>query len=115
MSNFKNRFSKIMKNILFMSTSLNLFLFNALPASAHFEGITKYGDPVEETKKAVTFLSTIIKSVGVVIFSWGLGELILAFKDDRPEDKTKAILKIVAGIVLISIEIILTQLGLWTG
>ena len=50
--------------------------------------------------------------VGGALGAWGVGMFALAVKNEEPESKQKAIMCILAGIVLMSLKIILTSVGI---
>lgn len=50
--------------------------------------------------------------IGVVLIAWGIGQLVLAFKNEDGDSKSRAIMLIIASIVLMSISAIFNGLGL---
>ncbi len=50
--------------------------------------------------------------IGIVLLAWGIGQLVLAFKNEDGDSKSRAIMLIVAAIVLMSIWTIFNGLGL---
>lgn len=42
----------------------------------------------------------LFKSIGFVLTIWGIGQLVLAFKNEDSDSKSRAIMSIVAGIAL---------------
>lgn len=111
MKKFKIICNQFYKNIVVLTS---YFIMNLSQCYAtYFEGIEDSGTPEEVAKKTVTSLSDLMVGIGIVILAWGIGELILAFKDDHPENKSTATMKVLAGIILITIEAFLTEAGLW--
>jgi len=50
--------------------------------------------------------------IGVVLLAWGIGQLVLAFKNEDGDSKSRAIMLIVASIVLMGISGIFNGLNL---
>ena len=50
--------------------------------------------------------------IGVVLLAWGIGQLVLAFKNEDGDSKSRAIMIIVAAIVLLGIGTIFNGLNL---
>lgn len=53
-----------------------------------------------------TFLGYVLDifiSIGALLLFWAVGQLALAFKDDNPESKSRAMMMLVAAAILISV------------
>ena len=50
--------------------------------------------------------------IGIVLLAWGIGQLVLAFKNEDGDSKSRAIMLIIAAIVLMSVGGIFNGLGL---
>lgn len=62
--------------------------------------------------KILDIVYQIFGYVGIVLTLWGVGQLILAFKNEDADSKSRAIMCIVAGAALIGIKPLATQIGL---
>lgn len=60
----------------------------------------------------IDIISKMAIMVGVILGAWGVFQLVLAFKNDDPESKSRATQLIVVAAALISLPAILLQLGL---
>ncbi len=60
----------------------------------------------------IDYLGLIFRVVGILLLAYAVGQMILAFKDDNPDAKTKASTLIVVAFILISIKSILDSLNL---
>lgn len=56
-------------------------------------------------------LMDITSMAGSLILAFGIGQMILAFKDDNPDSKSRASMVLMGGVFLIVIPKILTSLG----
>lgn len=50
--------------------------------------------------------------IGIMLLAWGIGQLVLAFKNEDGDSKSRAIMLILASIVLMGISQIFTGLNL---
>lgn len=50
----------------------------------------------------------IFRWIGVILAIWGTGQLVLAFRNDDADSKTRAVMLIVAAIALIGLKTLLT-------
>lgn len=57
-------------------------------------------------------VETLFKSIGFVLVLWGAGQLVLAFKNEDSDSKSRAIMSIVAGVALYGFASITNNLGL---
>lgn len=62
-------------------------------------------------KGLVTQIWTIFKSIGYLLGAWGVGQLILAFKNEDADSKSKAVMLLVAAAALMNLETIFTGAG----
>lgn len=62
--------------------------------------------------KVVDKIYEIFKYVGLVLAIWGVGQLVLAFKNEDADSKSRAIMCIVSGVVLFGFESFTKGLGL---
>lgn len=73
-------------------------------------------EAAEELKKILTNdshtgLMDIVQSAGWLILAFGIGQMILAFKDDNADSKAKGSMVTLAGVFCITIKLILKTLG----
>lgn len=54
--------------------------------------------------KIIDIVFQIFKYIGIVLALWGAGSLILAFKNEDADSKTRAIMSLVVGISLVALE-----------
>lgn len=52
-----------------------------------------------------------VSQAGMVLIAFGVGQLILAFKDDNPEAKSRGTMILLGGVFCVTISGILTNLG----
>ena len=72
-----------------------------------------YADELNDVMKNVeTIVKTMFKAIGFVLVLWGAGQLILAFKNEDSDSKSRAIMSIVAGVALYGFASVATKLGL---
>ncbi len=93
--------NKFFNTISFAYLTIKIFLINGIVYAGHFDGITDSSDVTEAAKPAAKNLATLAKYTGACILVWGAGELILSYMNDNPENKTRAIMKIMAGLFMI--------------
>ena len=60
-------------------------------------------------------LATVFLYVGILLLCWGIGQLVLAFKNEDADSKSRAIMLIVASVFLIGIRTFLTAVLESTG
>lgn len=60
----------------------------------------------------ISYIGLIFRVVGILLLAYSVGQMIMAFKDDNPDAKTKASTMIVVAFILISIPTIIKQLNL---
>ncbi|WP_097005245.1 hypothetical protein [Lacrimispora amygdalina] len=56
-------------------------------------------------------LMNLVSHAGLVLIAFGIGQLILAFKDDNPEAKSRGVMILLGGVFCVTISTILTSLG----
>lgn len=55
---------------------------------------------------------TIVSQAGLVLVAFGIGQIVLAFKDDNPAEKSKGVMILLGGVFCVTIKIVLKQLGI---
>lgn len=63
-------------------------------------------------EKMVSIIGTIFQAVGAVLTVYSVGQLILAFKNEDADSKSRASTMMVVGVVLIAIPGVIEALGL---
>jgi len=70
----------------------------------------------EDAKTLVNLLTdqifNIFRYIGILLLAWSIGSLVLAFKDEDANSKSKAMMMAVCSILLISVKTIFSALGL---
>lgn len=69
-------------------------------------------DTADVMNKVANLIYDIFKYVGFVLALWGVGQLILAFKNEDADSKSRAIMCIVAGVALFTFKTFAAKLGL---
>lgn len=95
-------------------------LFNKLAyASAAGLGTAAAVMPVAlavETKNVLEnllgYVFKIFRYIGVILIAWGIGQLVLAFKNDDADSKSRAIMTIVAAAMLFGLSTLFDALGI---
>ena len=105
---------KIIRVVLFLA--ICLFVMGAVAfadgADATPTSSTGGDAQVESTmNKVIDWILSITRWVGVVLGIWGIYETVMSFMQQQPEAKTKGIIMIIAGVVMISLKSVLKQLG----
>ena len=65
---------------------------------------------VESVKGVVEVMLNVFKYVGVVLLIWGVGQLVMAFRNEDADSKTRAIMVLVAAAALLSLQALLGQI-----
>lgn len=60
----------------------------------------------------IGIVCSIFSYIGMLLLVWGIGQLVLAFKNEDADSKSRAMMLIVASIVLMSVRAIVGTLGL---
>ena len=53
------------------------------------------------------YVMAIFRYIGYVLAAWGVGQLVLAFKNDDADSKSRAIMTIVAAVALVGIGVLM--------
>ena len=48
--------------------------------------------------------------IGILLIAWGIGQLALAFKDDNPESKSRAMMMIATAAILVGVGGLMTSI-----
>lgn len=111
--------------MLLYSVLILMAILNAASQSVYAitaeTNVTDAGQPKGSTYSAErleTFITgengflSIVSSIGMVLIAFGTGQMILAFKDDNAESKTKGVMVLLGGFFCVTITVILTNLGI---
>lgn len=60
----------------------------------------------------IGYVGLIFRAVGIILAIYAIGQMIMAFKDENPDAKTKATTLLVVAIILISLPSIIDQINL---
>lgn len=96
------RFDKIRTKLL----AMYLFVINTIPAYAA-DGTAAANELVGLLKVLMGY----VQKVGFVLVAYGIGKMVLAFKDDNAESKARGSMILLAGVFCVVIKTILEQLG----
>lgn len=65
--------------------------------------------------RVVGLITSIAMYIGIVLLAWGIVQLVLAFKNEDADSKSRAIMLIVVSVALIGLKPILTAILNGTG
>lgn len=54
--------------------------------------------------KVVNIVLDIFRYIGIILTLWGIGSLVMAFKNEDADSKSRAIMSLVVGIALITLK-----------
>ena len=69
------------------------------------------GDPTTAMGKVLGILLTVAQFAGVALAIWGVVEFVMSLTQDMPEKKTKGVLMLAGGIMLIGVKPLINLLG----
>lgn len=96
-------------------TSLAISM-NALATPAPTGSVTvTLGDDVSSDSligSAIGVILTFIRGVGVILLIWGFAQLILAFKNEDADSKSRAIMALMVGVALIALKTLLKSMNI---
>lgn len=69
-------------------------------------------DPEAMIMSIITLILTIARWVGVVLLVWGIFQMVMAFKDENAEGKSRSMLLIGSSIALIGLKSLLAVAGI---
>lgn len=96
-------------------TSLAISM-NALATPAPTGSVTvTLGDDVSSDSligSAIGVILTFIRGVGVILLVWGFAQLILAFKNEDADSKSRAIMAIMVGVALTALKTLLKAMNI---
>ena len=92
-------------------TVANILACAAIPVCTAMMVFADDPDPSTALKNLQQIVFFIFKAIGFIVSAWGLGQLIIAFKDEDANGKQKATMLMIAGILLFSVEKIFSTIG----
>lgn len=84
---------------LAVASSFGVTSATIMPVAADVDDTA--GEVVGEILK---FVCTIFRYIGIVLLAWGIGQLVLAFKNEDADSKSRAIMLIIVSIVLVALK-----------
>lgn len=85
---------------LAVASSFGITSATIMPAFAATTSV----DADEVVGKILGFVCTIFRYIGIILLAWGIGQLVLAFKNEDADSKSRAIMLIIVSIVLVALE-----------
>ena len=68
-------------------------------------------DPATVVTGLVGYIWTIFRWIGVLLLAWAIGMLVLAFKNEDADSKSRSMMLLVVSILLMSVGTIFNELG----
>ena len=103
-SKAKNKVTSIASRCKKEAVALTAIAASAMPMSVHADGAALMG-------KLLEVITTIFRYIGILLLAWSIGMLVLAFKNEDADSKSRAMMLLVVSIILIGIEGILNLVG----
>lgn len=114
-SNFKamSKKEKIVYGIFFCLAAMLMagLIFNVAMASGGTSGAATQVSGI--LKKMLDIVCMIFQAVGIVLSIYAIGQLIMAFKNEDADSKSKASTMLVVGVCLIALPTIATSVGVF--
>lgn len=105
--------SSKMKKVLAIALVIScIFVFACPMLLAEGEVDSTVADKAMST--IISFVFKIFGYIGAVLGVWGIGSLILSFKNEDADGKSRAIMLLGAAILLLSLKAIITASGILT-
>lgn len=101
-----------MKKLKYAWLSCLCFLFNA---NMYAYATSAGNEAADALMDLLDLLMGFVQGAGFVVFAFGLGKMILAFKDDNADSKAKSSMVLMGGLFCIVIKPILIVLGALPG
>lgn len=105
MTKIKNTFSKAKNVGLSLSTMMTTALLASPLAFAN-------ADPGKIVGKLIDSIWTIFRYIGILLLAWSVGMLVLAFKNEDADSKSRAMMMLVVSCLLIGLKTIWSTLGI---
>ena len=99
----------IKKNALAVTTSIATIIPMASTMNVF---ATTTGTEDALIKNVLNVIFNIFRYIGILLLAWSIGMLVLAFKNEDADSKSRAIMMIVVSVVLIGIKTVFTGLNI---
>lgn len=103
-SKAKNKVTNIASRCKKEAVALTAVAASAMPMTVSANGGQLMG-------KLLEVIVMIFRYIGILLLAWSIGMLVLAFKNEDADSKSRAMMLLVVSIVLIGIEGILNIVG----
>ena len=107
-SKAKNKMTGVASRCKKEAVALTAFAATAMPMSVN-AGITG-GSAL--MNKLLDVITTIFLYIGILLLAWSIGMLVLAFKNEDADSKSRAMMLLVVSVVLIGLDGILNLVGI---
>ena len=82
---------------------------------AAFPVINAYAGANELVSRIIGTIGNIFQLIGAILLCWSIGQLVMAFKNEDADSKSRAALVMVSSVLLVTMPTILTALLQATG
>ena len=103
-SKAKNKVTNIASRCKREAVALTAVAASAMPMTVSANGGALMG-------KLLEVIVMIFRYIGILLLAWSIGMLVLAFKNEDADSKSRAMMLLVVSIILIGIEGILNLVG----
>lgn len=113
MQKFKEFFSKSTSRVKALcATASAAAVCGAFSPTVLASGGTGGVDADELVGKLVEYIFKIFFYIGVLLLAWAIGQLVLAFKNEDADSKSRAMMLLVVAIILMGIQPLFSALNL---
>lgn len=111
---FKKFIAKIKEKTVAIKTTVTGAMITAMTMPVFAGGVTVQPniDPLAVIGTIAGYLLSILQAVGLVFIVWGGFQFGMAMKDEDAASKSKAILVLVSGIVMVGLKAVLKGFGI---
>ena len=100
---------------LFKDMKRKMLLAGTLGAGAMTGTAVAFADTTDETAdqivvRIIGVVCTIFRYIGIILLVWSIGMLILSFKNEDADSKSRAVLLMVVSVALIAIKSVLAAI-----
>lgn len=107
-----SRHEKLMKFAKFAMMAVMLCMLCMLCVNMPFAAAKAAGEIKGVLTEMINIVGTIFQAVGVVLSVYSVGQLVLAFKNEDADSKSRASTMLVVGVCLIAMPTIISELKL---
>lgn len=114
---FKKIFEKVKSKAVAIKTTLTTAMITAMTMPVFAGGIQANPnlDPTAIISNIADYVLKILTGIGLVFIVWGGFQFGMAMKDEDAASKSKAILVLVSGIIMVGLRAVLVSLEIITG